>query len=164
MENNADAWRDPNPWTPMSNPLDLKHLGKLLEELGECVEVSSAMSRSKLQDEMADVKANIFLVITHFKLEALGAQDRDQAAYMVRDLGYLIAAASRCLIQGIDECEPVTHTPNRDWLNEAIWRLLNSFDDAIRYYELDVEVMGKRLVRKMDHLIIWHAQAVKESG
>lgn len=50
----------PNPWHPISDPVDLKHLGKLSEELGECS-----------------------------------------------------AAVARCIIQGIDECEPVTGKINR---------------------------------------------------
>ena len=31
----ADALRDANPWHPMSAPVDVKHLLKLAEELGE---------------------------------------------------------------------------------------------------------------------------------
>jgi len=39
-----------NPWHPMSDPVDIKHLGKLLEELAEGVnalnEVASAMNKA----------------------------------------------------------------------------------------------------------------------
>lgn len=80
---NADDLRDANPWHPMSNPIDLKHLGKLGEELGEA---QAAVSRCIIQgvnelepetkkpnylwleDELADVIANIELVAEHFKL------------------------------------------------------------------------------------------------
>ena len=32
----ADKLRDANPWHPISDPVDLAHLGKLGEELNEC--------------------------------------------------------------------------------------------------------------------------------
>jgi hypothetical protein len=37
---------DPNPWIPIQNPLDLKHLGKLIEELNEA---GSATARCIIQ-------------------------------------------------------------------------------------------------------------------
>jgi hypothetical protein len=72
-----------NPWEPISNPLTLKHLGKLGEECGE---LSSAVSRCIIQgirateptsgkpndvwlmEEIADVLANINLVVAHLGL------------------------------------------------------------------------------------------------
>lgn len=56
-----------NPWIPMSKPIDIKHLGKLAEELGEAS-----------------------------------------------------SAVARCLIQGIDESEPVTGKLNRQWLEDEL--------------------------------------------
>lgn len=79
----ADKLRDANPWHPMTEPIDLKHLGKLGEE---CNELGSAVSRCIIQgiaesepvtgkpnrdwleDEIADVTANIALVTEHFGL------------------------------------------------------------------------------------------------
>lgn len=73
-----------NPWHPMTNSVDLKHLGKLGEELGEA---QAAVSRCIIQginekepetgvenkvwleNELADVFANINLVIDRFKLD-----------------------------------------------------------------------------------------------
>lgn len=63
----ADKLRDASPWHPMSNAVDIKHIGKLLEELGE-----------------------------------------------------LVSACSRCLIQGVNEAEPVTGKLNKDWLEDEI--------------------------------------------
>lgn len=78
-----------NPWHPMSDPCDIKHLGKLGEELNEC---GAAVSRCLIQglyesepttgklnaawleDEIADVLANINLVIVRFDLNI--SQDR----------------------------------------------------------------------------------------
>lgn len=86
-----------NPWHPMTNAIDLKHLGKLAEECGE---LSSAISRCIIQgvyekepetkkqnkqwltEEIADVFANINLVISHFDLdeEFITKRAKDKAA------------------------------------------------------------------------------------
>lgn len=73
-----------NPWNPMDKPIDLKHLGKLGEETNElgaavsrCIiqgideaePVTGKVNRKWLEDEIADVAANIDLVIEHFKLD-----------------------------------------------------------------------------------------------
>jgi NTP pyrophosphatase (non-canonical NTP hydrolase) len=75
--------QEPNPWHPITDPVDLKHLGKLGEEASElgaavsrCI-IQGLMEREPetgklnavwLQEEIADVLANIELVITHFEL------------------------------------------------------------------------------------------------
>lgn len=86
-----------NPWHPMTNSIDLKHLGKLLEE---CNELGSAIARCIIQgiyekepvtgkenkqwltEEIADVLANINLVIEHFSLneEFIAKRSKDKAA------------------------------------------------------------------------------------
>lgn len=68
----------------MSEPIDVKHLGKLAEELNECgsavarcliqgineAEPSTGeLNRNWLTKEIADVLANIELVTAHFKLD-----------------------------------------------------------------------------------------------
>ncbi len=85
---------DPNPWHPMSDPVDLKTIGKLLEETSELTEcaaslgklsaaaarcliqgvdarhpVTGKINRLWLQDEIADVIANIHLTIERFDLD-----------------------------------------------------------------------------------------------
>jgi NTP pyrophosphatase (non-canonical NTP hydrolase) len=78
---NADDLRDASPWNPMTDPTDLKVMGKLLEELGE---LTSAVSRCVIQgidevepetlkpnrrwleDEIADVLATIGLATVRF--------------------------------------------------------------------------------------------------
>lgn len=72
-----------NPWVPMTNLLDLKHIGKLIEELGECVSAAARcqiqgidecepttgkLNRDWLEDEIADVTNNLQLVTEHFNL------------------------------------------------------------------------------------------------
>lgn len=103
---NADGWRDPNPWHPMTDAVDLKHLGKLGEECGE-----------------------------------------------------LSAAISRCIIQGIDEAEPVTGKVNRQWLEEEIADVLANIELNIERFKLDRAAIAVRSKKKRKHLTIWHKQA-----
>lgn len=72
------------PWHPISDPVDLKHLGKLSEELGEgvqaigrCIiqgmtehnEKEGQSNLACLEDEIADIEANIELVKRRFNLD-----------------------------------------------------------------------------------------------
>lgn len=100
----ADALRDANPWHPMSEPVAVKHLGKLAEELSE-----------------------------------------------------LGAAVARCLIQGIDEAEPVTGKINRRWLEEELADVIANIDLVTEYFGLDP--MLARQMRKKQHLRQWHSFA-----
>jgi hypothetical protein len=83
-------FNDP-PWIPISDPVDLKHLGKLGEELNECGAATSRCiiqgldglepvtgkpNRLWLQDEIADVLANAELVIARFGLDQRAIDDR----------------------------------------------------------------------------------------
>jgi len=80
-----------NPWNPITNTVDLKYLGKLLEELGECsaaaarciiqgideTEPTTGKSNRKwLEDELADVCANADLVIRRFGLNVAYIEKR----------------------------------------------------------------------------------------
>ena len=99
----ADALPDPNPWVPMANPLDIKHLGKLAEEVNE-----------------------------------------------------LGAAIARCLIQGINEREPVTGKPNRQWLTEEIADVLAGIELVCNHFDLSADAIDSRKARKTRHLKQWH--------
>jgi NTP pyrophosphatase (non-canonical NTP hydrolase) len=81
---NADHLRDANPWHPMTDPVAVKHLGKLSEEAGElCSAISRCiiqgiderepttgkLNREWLEDEIADVLASVKLNISNFKLD-----------------------------------------------------------------------------------------------
>lgn len=76
-------YNDP-PWHPITKPIDLKHLGKLGEECGELSAIVSRciiqgldginpdtkeINRHNLEEEIADVLANIYLVLDHFRLD-----------------------------------------------------------------------------------------------
>jgi hypothetical protein len=95
-----------NPWRPMRDPLDLKHLGKFGEELGEAG-----------------------------------------------------AAVSRCIIQGVEECEPVTGKPNREWLEEEIADVLANADLVVGHFRLNGGRIEARRIAKRNRLREWHAMA-----
>jgi NTP pyrophosphatase (non-canonical NTP hydrolase) len=98
--------KPPNPWHPMSDPVDLKHLGKLGEELGECS-----------------------------------------------------AAVSRCIIQGIDEAEPVTGKINREWLEDEVADVIANIGLVMEHFNLNVDRIERRSFTKVDQLKAWHKLA-----
>jgi NTP pyrophosphatase (non-canonical NTP hydrolase) len=88
-----------NPWRPITDVLDQAHLGKLGEELNECGSavsrctiqgvdepepVTGKLNREWLQDEIADVLANIELVTRRFNLdrEAMSARAVKKMAHL----------------------------------------------------------------------------------
>jgi hypothetical protein len=90
-----------NPWRPMSDPVDLKHIGKLQEELGECTAaaarcsiqgideaepVTGKINRVWLEEEIADVLANIDLNVERFGLDKRSIMARvDRKKAMLRE-------------------------------------------------------------------------------
>ena len=66
------------------------------------------------------------------------------------------SAISRCLIQGIDEKEPTTGKLNRDWLRDEIADVLANIGLVIAHFDLDLEAIDKRVMRKADGLRQWH--------
>lgn len=89
----------PNPWHPMTNSVDLKHLGKLAEAS---------------------------------------------------------AAVARCVIQGIDESEPVTGKPNKEWLEDELSDVMTNISLCLERFALDQNRMMERGVMKAAHLKQWH--------
>jgi len=88
-----------NPWHPTTDPTDLKHLGKLSEELGELIQVvarctiqgidevhpvTGKSNKLWLEEEFADVYANMLLVARRFGLRVDFVHNRmdDKAAYL----------------------------------------------------------------------------------
>ena len=102
----ADAHTAYNPWRPMTDPRDLKTMGKLLEELGE-----------------------------------------------------LTAAASRCLIQGIDEVEPITGKSNHLWLSEELADVMANAALVCERFSVDLDFIQDRSESKIVRLRGWHEQA-----
>lgn len=66
------------------------------------------------------------------------------------------AAVARCIIQGIDECEPVTGKSNRLWLEEEIADVIANAQLVMQHFALDNAAIDARVVRKMAHLRKWH--------
>lgn len=94
------------PWHPMINAVDLKHIGKLGEEAGE-----------------------------------------------------LCSVAARCVIQGMDSCEPVTKKVNRRWLEEEIADVEANIELAKKHFNLNREFIQERAEIKMSKLETWHRMA-----
>lgn len=102
----ADANVALNPWHPMTDPVDLKTLGKFAEELGECT-----------------------------------------------------AAVSRCMIQGVNEAEPVTGVVNREWLENEIADVLAGAQLTCQRFNLDESRIYHRAEQKRKRLREWHKMA-----
>lgn len=85
--------KDVNPWHPMKEPVDLKHMGKLQEEIYELIGAAARLGQAAarclvqgvveshpetgksnmewLEEELADLLANADLCIERFKLDGL---------------------------------------------------------------------------------------------
>lgn len=84
MSIEKETIEDDKPWIPMSDPVDIKYLGKFGEECNEAGKMAcrsiiqgldeydpktGKLNRDCLADEIADVLANINLVIERFGLD-----------------------------------------------------------------------------------------------
>jgi hypothetical protein len=77
---------------------------------------------------------------------------------LLEELGELTAAASRCVIQGVDAVHPVTEKPNTDWLAEEMIDV-ESMLVFLRKYVLNLTgaPIDKRMERKRAHIEQWLA-------
>lgn len=75
---------------------------------------------------------------------------------LLEELGEASAIVARCIIQGVDEGEPVTGKPNR----EALWQELADIKAATSIvedvFDLPPMEMDVRVARKRLHLRMWH--------
>lgn len=99
------------------------------------------------------------------KLPSLWIPTQDPSE--LRSLGKLLeelnecgAAAARCLIQGLDEREPVTGKLNRAWLTEEIADVLAAARVATEKLKLNDEAIFTRAENKYKYLNVWHDMAV----
>lgn len=74
------------------------------------------------------------------------------------------AAAARCIIQGIAECEPVTGKPNKEWLEDEIADVLAGVLLTIRRFDLNTRRIEQRRETKLDHLENWHRLILTETA
>lgn len=75
------------------------------------------------------------------------------------EAGELCSAATRCIIQGIDESEPVTGKPNREWLEDEIADVIANANLTIELFGLDEDRIMRRISDKMARLMVWHQMA-----
>ena len=72
------------------------------------------------------------------------------------ELGECNSAIARCLCQGIDECDPETGKPNRQWLSEEIADIIMGYELAVEHFGLDMEFIRARADAKKAHKKEWH--------
>lgn len=65
------------------------------------------------------------------------------------------SALARCIIQGIDEAEPVTGKPNKRWLQEEVADAYATLYLVARYMELDGDFIEDRMDNKIIRLRGW---------
>lgn len=84
------------------------------------------------------------------------AIDLKHLGKLAEEAGELVAAASRCIIQGIDEKEPDTGKLNRVWLEQEIADVLANCMLVRTHFQLDVDRINERTLAKMGKLRVWH--------
>lgn len=92
--NSTEMKGRPNPWQPEKDPKKLRLLGKLGEELGECVSaccraivqgfgekhpITEVPNKRWLEDELADVYASADLAVDRLKLDTEYIMERAKA-------------------------------------------------------------------------------------
>lgn len=65
------------------------------------------------------------------------------------------SAASRCIIQGVDEAEPVTGKVNRIWLQEEVADVLAHLRLTVDHFGLDESFIAARAERKLQYGRTW---------
>lgn len=84
--------------------------------------------------------------------------DRERLKAMLKlleELGEGVAAGARCLMQGIDEVEPVTKKPNRLWISEELGDILANVRRVILTFQLDEVFIRAREERKFNYITRW---------
>lgn len=79
-------------------------------------------------------------------------------AKFAEELNECGAATMRCIMQGIDEKEPSTGKPNREWLQDEMADVLANMTLAIDCFDLDRHAIEQRKRFKMAHLLAWHGK------
>jgi hypothetical protein len=80
---------------------------------------------------------------------------------MLEEVNELGAALSRCLIQGIDEQEPQTGYPNRNWLEDEMADITATGYLLMTHFHLRSSRMEERCQNKIHFLLNWHAMIQK---
>ncbi len=87
------------------------------------------------------------------------AVDLKTIGKLSEELGELSAIVGRCIIQGVDEAEPVTGVVNRIALENEIADVVGNIELVIKRFKLDDERIAERALKKIEQLVIWHNMA-----
>lgn len=74
------------------------------------------------------------------------------------ELAELSAIVARCIIQGVEECNPETGKLNRLALEQEIADVLAGIKIIVEDLRLDSLKIAERCQHKVDHLRRWHAK------
>jgi hypothetical protein len=74
---------------------------------------------------------------------------------LIEELGECVAAAARCIAQGIDEQEPKTGKPNRRWLEDEIADVEMMIEHMKRHFVLDRVRIADRKALKFAFKKTW---------
>lgn len=91
---------------------------------------------------------------THLKILGKCAEETSE-------LGNVLA---RIIVQGLDESEPTTGKPNKEWLEDEIADVVCTTSIVIDYFGLDYERMKQRALDKCKRLNTWFDMPVKEEA
>jgi hypothetical protein len=83
---------------------------------------------------------------------------------LAEELGECVAAVSRCLIQGVDEHEPVTKVPNLRWLENELADVEAAIAVLRERLPFDLARTDERRTLKADHFRRWHAQIAPDEA
>ncbi len=75
------------------------------------------------------------------------------------ELGELSAIVGRCIIQGVNEAEPVTGVVNRIALENEIADVVANIELVMKRFNLDEARIEVRALKKIEQLKIWHDMA-----
>lgn len=75
----------------------------------------------------------------------------------LEEFGEVSSAVARCIIQGIDECEPVTGKPNKRWLAEELADAYAVMSKLVEAFGLDKDFIEERAYKKYDGFTYWHS-------
>lgn len=101
-------------------------------------------------------KADVALNPWHPMTDAVAVKHLGKLNEETNELG---AATARCIIQGIDQREPVTGKLNSRWLEDEIADVLAGIELCIEHFDLDRPHMLNRLALKKKRLKEWHVMA-----
>jgi NTP pyrophosphatase (non-canonical NTP hydrolase) len=71
----------------------------------------------------------------------------------------LTTVVCRCIIQGVDEVQPVSGKSNKLWLEEEIADVIANIALVTGSFDLNREFISRRAKEKVDYLKPWHEMA-----